>query len=254
MRGVFTVVVLLAAVLPWRVAVAQSDLNVCHVQSSYDFSLSSGGLLFDRTSPAPQRVWMHGGHLQADHQAISLAAADRQRVEDFQQTVEALLPKARAIALRGVDLAAEGVREQARVSTPQLAASGELDTRLEDLTANLKTRIQRSQSTHDWHGPAFQQYVDQYLVGNLVPLLASDMLQQAINVAISGDLDQASALRDRAANLADSLRSRVRGKLDQLKPRIRALCPSLQKLDALETHMDARLPNGSTLNLLSVGS
>ena len=252
MRGWLMMTVALVALLPWRAAMAQDDLDVCQVESSYDVTLTSGGLLFDRATPTPMRVLVHDGRLQVDGRPVALGAADRQRMQRFEQTARALAPKVKAIALQGVDLAAGAVREQARESTPQLAGSGELDARLDAIAADLKARIQRSDSSHDWHGTAFQQYVNQH-VTTIVPLLASDLLQQAMQVAISGDLDGASELRDRAAHLADSLRTRVYGKLAVLKPRIRELCPAVREMDQLENDLDADLPGGSRLNLLSVG-
>lgn len=252
MRGSLMMAAASAALLSWHAAAAQDSLNVCQVSSSYDVTLTSAGLLFDRATPAPMRVLVHDGQLQADGRPVTLDAADRQRMQTFEQTARALAPKVKAIALRGVDLAAEAVREQARESTPQLAGSGELDARLDAIAGDLKARIERSNSSHDWHGAAFQQYVNQH-VTTIVPLLAGDLLQQAMQVAISGDLDGASELRDRAAHLADSLRARVYGKLAVLKPRIRELCPAVRKMDQLENGLDASLPDGSRLNLLSVG-
>lgn len=253
MRGLIMLAMLSAALLPWRAAMAQDDLNVCHVGSSYDLTLTSGGLLFDRTGPAPQRVQVHDGQLVADGVAVTLNAADRGRMAAFGRLADELAPKVRAIASQGVDLAAEAVREQARASEPQLAASGELDARLDAVVSDFKARIENSDSTHDWHGPAFQQYVNRHVM-TLVPLLAGNLVQRSIQVAISGDLAQASELRDQAAHMADSLRSRIRRKLDALKPRVRALCPSVRKMDRLENNLDARLPGGSRLNLLSVDS
>lgn len=242
----------LAALMPWQATPAQEDLNVCRVDSSYDLTLTSDGLLFDRAGPAPKRVRVHDGRLVADGVAVTLDAADRGRMAAFERTAAELEPKVRAIAVRGVDLAAEAVREQARASEPQLAASGELDARLDAVAADLKARIRRSDSTHDWHGPAFRQYLDRHVM-TLVPLLAGDLLQRSIQVAVSGDLDKASELRDQAAHMAGDLRSRIRHKLAALEPRIRALCPSVRRMDRLENNLDARLPGGVRLNLLSAG-
>ncbi len=254
MRSLLVVILVsLAALVPWQAASAQDDFNVCHVSSSYDVTLTSdGGLMFDRTGPAPRRVEIHDGRLLADGRSVTLNAADQGRLHAFQQTARALVPKVRAIAIDGVGLAADAVREQARESSPQMAASGELDAKLNAMTADFDARIKRSNSSHDWHGPAFQQYINRN-VSTLVPLLASNLLQQAVQVALSGDLSRAAALRNSAANLATRLRKRVRDKLQVLKPRVRALCPSVQKMDRLENQLDARMPDGSRLNLLDIG-
>jgi polyhydroxyalkanoate synthesis regulator phasin len=252
MRRTLIWAIVLLALAPWGATWAQDDLNVCHVSSSYDVTLSKDAMVFDRADPRPRRVVIRGGHLSADGKAVPLDAVDQGRMAAFARTAMALVPKVRAIAMRGVNLAAAAVREQARTTIPQLAASGELDARLDAIAADLKQRIRHSDSTHDWHGPAFQQYVNQHVM-KIVPFLAGELLQQAVEVALTGDLQRAARLRDRAATLAASLGDRVRAKLGTLKPDIHALCPSVRRLDELENGLDARLPDGSRLNLLTVG-
>lgn len=243
---------ILAGLSPWSAVVAQDTLDVCHAHSSYDLTVAPDALVFDRADAAPHEVRMHGGTLVVDGKAITLGPADQGRVQAFQRGVRDLIPEVRDLATQGVDLAAQAVREQARESAPQLAASGELDRRMDAEVAGFKSRIADSDSTHDWHGQAFRQYVGQRVAG-IVPLLAGGMLQQSVGLAMSGDLDGVARLRGQAANLSAALQTRIRHKLTRLKPRIRALCPSVEALDRLEDGLDARMPDGSRLNLLTVG-
>jgi hypothetical protein len=230
---------------------AKNLLDACHASSSYDVTIKPDAILFDRAQPAPRRVRMHEGTLRVDGTPVTLGAADHGRMVRFEQTVRALEPKVKTIADQAVDLAAQAVREQAAQSTPQLAASGQLDARLNADARDLKARIARSHSTHDWQGPAFQKYVNQ-TVADIMPLLANDLLQQAITVAVSGDLDAAAQLRNRAANLATTLQTRVQQRLQVLRPKVQALCPSLQRLDWLESGIDTPLPGGARLDLIDM--
>lgn len=243
----------IAALLSCAVAQAQdSDLNVCHVSTSYDVTVQENDVLFDRAQPQPRKILMHDGTLRVDGAPVALGSEDSDRVALFEQGVRALEPKVKAIADRGVDLAAQAIREQARQSTPQLAASGELDAHLDARVSELKARIARSHSTHDWEGDAFNQYVDG-AIQDIAPLLVTDLAQQGMTMAIRGDLDGASALRDTAASLPDLLQTRIIRSLQALRPDIQSLCPALQRLDKLESGVGARLPGGQRLDLLQLG-
>jgi hypothetical protein len=226
-------------------------LDACRASSSYDITIGAAGLQFDRAQPAPRRIDMHDGALRVDGATVPLGAEDGDRVALFEQGVRALEPRVKAVAVRGVDLAAQAVREQAAQSAPQVAASGELDARLDARVRELKARIADSHSTHDWQGDAFDRYA-QAIVADIVPLLVADLAQQALTVAISGDLDGASDLRDRAANLAGDLQQRVRQRLQALRPQVQALCPDIRRLDTLESGIGTRLPGGGRLDLIDI--
>lgn len=243
--------VLIAGVLTSGGAFAQSLLDTCHATSNYDVTINDNGVTFDRAQPEPRRVHLHDGRLGIDGKPVNLDAEDSDRVTLIERTVRALEPKVKTIADRGVDLAAQAVREQATASAS--GAGSELNARLASLTADLKARIAASHSSHDWHGPAFQQYANQ-TVTRLVPLLASGLLQQAVTAAMSGDLDAAAQLRQRATNMATALRTRIRQKLQVLRPQVQALCPSLQRMDQLETGIHTPLPDGIHVNLIDVGN
>ncbi|HET6588226.1 MAG TPA: DUF2884 family protein [Oleiagrimonas sp.] len=242
--------VLIASVLTSGGAFAQSLLDTCHVTSSYDVTIGDTGVVFDRAQPEPRRVHLHDGRLDINGTPISLDAEDSDRVTLIERTVRALEPKVKAIADRGVDLAAQAVREQATASAS--GASGELDARLASISADLKARIATSHSSHDWQGPAFQQYVNQ-TVASIVPLLASGLVQRAVTVALSGDIDAAARLRQRATHMATELRTRIRQKLQVLRPQVQVLCPSLQRMDQLESGIHTPLPGGVRINLIDVG-
>lgn len=229
---------------------AQGLLDTCHASSSYDVTIKSDGVLFDRAQTAPRRVYLHDGQLELDGTAVALDAEDSDRVTLIERTVRELEPKVKSIAERGVDLAAQAVREQAATSAP--ASGGELDARLTSVSGDLKARVARSQSSHDWHGPAFRQYTSQ-VATSIVPLLASGLLQQAVAVALSGDLDAAARLRQRATHMTAALRARIQEKLQVLRPQVRALCPSLQRLDQLESGIHTPLPGGVRIDLIDMG-
>jgi hypothetical protein len=89
------------------------------------------------------------------------------------------------------------------------------------------------------------------IAGDLLPLLAADLGQQAINAALSGDLHAAATRRDRAADLATDLQPRLQARLQVLRPQVEALCPAIRRLASLQQGVGGS--NGQPLNLLQVG-
>jgi hypothetical protein len=237
----------LLAALPLR---AQDLATTCHATSSYDVTLRPDSLLFDRPSPAPTRVELEQGALRVDGAAVPLNAEDQDRLTLFERKLRALAPRVRTVAQHGVDIAVQGLRAEAVGMGLDADTQAELDSRLAADSANIKQRIASSSSTHDWQGDAMNRYVSQ-IEGDLLPLVAGDLGQQALNAAMNGDLQTAAALRDRAANLATQLEPRMRQRMQALRPQIEALCPSIRELSALQ--QGVRDNRGRPLDLLQVG-
>jgi hypothetical protein len=229
---------------------AQDLATTCHASSSYDLTLQPDGLLFDRSGPAPRRVLLQDGTLRTDGQPVALNDEDQDRLALFSRDLRALVPRVKAVADRGVDLAVETMREQAVNLNLSADTRAELDHRLADDASQLKQRIAASQSTHDWDGGAANQYANQ-IAGDIVPLLAADLGQQALNAAMSGDLQAAASLRDRASALATQLQPRLQQRMQALRPQIQALCPDIRRLAELQ--QGVRGGNGQPLDLLQIG-
>lgn len=242
--------VLLLALLTASPLYAQDLMNTCHASSSYDVTLTKNNLLFDRLAPAPHRVVIAHGTLQTDGVAVPLKPEDQDRMTLFERDLRALAPRARTVATHGVDMAAQAVRTEVAGLGLSADTQAEFDHRLSAQAGELKQRIATSRSTHDWQGDIAQQYGNQ-VANDLLPLLAADIGQQAINAALTGDLQTAAGLRDRASSLATELQPRVQQRMQALRPQIEALCPQLKRMAELQ--QGVRGSNGQLLNLLQVG-
>jgi hypothetical protein len=242
----FVVLLLLSPVL----AVHTQDLAAtCHASSSYDVTLKADSLLFDRSTPAPFHVEIQRGTLRTDGAPVRLGPEDQDRLALFERELRALAPRVRVVAHNGVDMAVQAMRAEMSGIGMSDATRAEFESRLKTHATELKQRIATSQSTRDWQGDAADQYENQ-IASDLVPLLAADIGQQAINAAMSGDLQAASDLRDRAAGLASQLQPHLQRRMQALRPQILALCPSIQRLAELQ--QGVRGGNGQPLNLLQV--
>lgn len=228
---------------------AQDLAATCHASSSYDVTFSPQDVLFDRPTPAPMRVELHEGSLRTDGVAVALTPAQQDRLSVFERDLQALAPRVRQVAQNGVDMAAQALREEVAGLGLAAATRVEFDRRLAAHVTELKQRIARSQSTHDWQGDLIQQYANQ-VSADLMPLVAGDLGQQAINAALAGDMQTAADLRDRAGSLATTLQPRLQQRMQALRPQIEALCPSIQRLARLQQGL--RDAHGQPLNLLHV--
>ncbi len=229
---------------------AQDLATTCHATSSYDVTINADSITFDRPTPAPTRVKIQHGSLRTDGAAVRLNAENQDRMTLFERDLRALEPRVKTVAQNGVDMAVRAVRAETSGMGISAETQTELDQRLTARASELKQRIAATHSTHDWDGDAFNQYANQ-LASDLVPLIAGDFGQQAIDAAISGDLQQAANLRDRAASLAPEIQPRLLNRMQALRPQIQALCPAIQQL--VELQQDVRDSNGQRLDLIQTG-
>jgi hypothetical protein len=233
-------------------AAAQDMSQVsCGVASTYDLTVQTGALLFERPDVAPRSVRMHDGSLSTDGRAVSLRPDEQDRVALFERNVRALVPKAKAIATDGVDIAARAVRHEAARASPGSLSSGELDRALASRVAQIKQRIAASQSTRDWQADAMRAYA-QEIVSDIAPLLTQDVGGEAMQLAMNGDLQGAAALRDRVADVSTGGQARVLARLETaLGPRVQTLCPAVRQLVDLQSGL--RDASGQPLLLIEPG-
>lgn len=229
---------------------AQDLAGTCHASSSYDFTLKPDSLVFDRPQPAPFQVQIADGSLRTDGRLVRLTPENQDRLALFDRQLRALVPRVRAVADAGVDLAVRSVQQEAAGMRLSSATTSELDRRLATHAAELKQRIAQSNSTHDWQGDLAQSEA-QRIAGDLMPLVAADLGQQALAAAVSGDLDEAARLRDEASDLTTQLQPRLQQRMQALRPQVQALCPAIRRLADLQQGVtDAE---GKPLNLVELG-
>ncbi|TCV92044.1 DUF2884 family protein [Luteibacter rhizovicinus] len=247
-----TVRVVLALTLALAIfdASAQDLSNICHAASSYDVTVNDSNVVFDRPQPAPRQVVMHDGTLSTDGRTVALRPDEEDRVALFERNLRALVPKVKAIASDGIDLAARAVRDEAATAAPDAVRSGELDRVLAQRVTEIKRRIAASRSTRDWQEEAMREYANE-IVSDVAPILTNDVGTQAMNLAMNGDLEGAAALRDRVSALTSGGQDRIVGQLEaRLRPRVQALCPSIRQLAELQTGLHNA--SGQPLNLVDI--
>lgn len=244
---------LLAAVLGWSVAAATvhaEDIGNCGLDSDYDVSLNPGGLSFSRSGAKPALIVMNKGQLLVDGRALALSDADHARIAEYEATVRALVPQAKAIARDAVDIAYAAVSEVAAAFS-DTADSPATRQRLGVLRDEFRTRIDASFDKRPWNDEEFDSLVEK-AVTDLMPVILTEVAGNAIAIALSGDEARAAELEKRAARIERDIERRIDTQTAQLASRVAALCPMVAKLDAIEGGLDLRLDGGARLNLLDV--
>jgi hypothetical protein len=242
----FALVALVAIASPAR---ALDLVDTCHADSSYDLTLVASGLVFERASPAPRRIELRDGGLSVDGARVRLNTEDADRLDLFANEVRALVPKVKAIALRGLDLATNVVRNETRTLVKGADARSELDQRIAQHSAQMRKRIATSNSTRDWQVGALERDVEA-MAADVAPLLTADLGGQAVTAALSGDVDAAVALQSRAAELDNGLQPKIEARLRELQPDVAALCPAVRRLHELQ--QGVRDGNGRPLDLVQI--
>ncbi len=228
---------------------AQDLASTCHASSSYDVTVNTDNLVFDRPSPAPLRVELRQGALRVDGVAVKQSAENQDRLALFERELRDLAPRARTVAQNGVDMAVRGMLAETSSLGLSPAARSEFEQRLARHASDMKQRIAASRSTHDLQGDIATRYENE-IVGDLGPLVAGDLGQQAIDAALSGDLQSAADLRDRGTTLATQLQPRMQQRMQALRPQVAALCPSIERLAELQ--QGVRGAHGEPLRLLQI--
>jgi hypothetical protein len=237
------------------IAHAQEDFTgICHASSSYDLTVKPQSIEFDRPSPARRIVAMHAGKVSVDGVNLRLNTEDGDRAALFEDEVRALVPKAKTIADRGVDLVVKAIRSTLAQEFDDAGTRAQFDRVLDRRSAELKRRIADSTSTHDWQGDAFDRYTDQ-ITSELAPLVTSAYAERAAAAAREGDLGSVLSMGAQRggliAGVIDSdLAQRLASTLAPLRPQIQALCPSLQRLADLQRGV--RGPDGKPLDLIGI--
>lgn len=228
---------------------AQDLASTCRASSSYDVTINSDNLVFDRASPAPLRVELRHGALRVDGVAVPQPAESQDRLAVFERELRALAPRVRTVAQSGVDMAARGVLAESSSLGLSAATQAELTQRLTRHASDLKQRIASMRSTRDLQGDVASRYENE-IISDLAPLVAGDLGQQAVDAALSGDLQAAADLRDRATTLATQMQPSMQQRMQALRPQIAELCPAIERLAELQ--QGVRDAQGQPLHLLQI--
>ncbi len=237
---------------PLAAAASSIDLDArCHVESRYGLQVDADRLGFTRkssTTTGPARIEFVGNTIHIDGQAIALTAADRQRVDQFQSELRAMVPQVKQIVSDSIDIAFVALATVVtQFSSDERRA--ELLDELQALKIDADHAVATANSTDALKNEAFERRIEA-AVERIVPTLAGEFAAQAIRVAMSGDEDAAATIERRANAFGEEIERSVEGAAKSLEAKVARLCPQVEALDEIENSFEWRLPDGSRAELL----
>jgi len=224
------------------------SIDSCGLDSDYDVTIDKSGLSFRHSGGTPVSIVMNKGQLIVDGRALALSDTDRARVAEYEATVRALVPQAKAIARDAIDIAYVAVSEVAAAFSGT-AGSPNTRQRLGVLRDEFKLRIDDTFEKRPWNEEEFDSLVEKAMT-DLLPVILTEVAGTAIAIALSGDEARAADLEARAAKIEHDIERRIDTQTAQLASRVAALCPMVARLDSLENSLELRLDGGARLNLL----
>lgn len=221
----------------------------CGLDSRHSFRIEPARLVF--TEDGSQRViaLLPGGDVSVDGKRLALDAADRARVEELERGMRMLVPEVKGIAIDAVAIAFEAV---AHASTAFASNAAEARASAERITRTAQELEKAIEARQDWHAGAdagLERAIEK-AVGALVGDLVGNVTAMALKVALSGDEAAIAELEARADSIEKTVDKAVAKRSGELERRAQALCARLHALDGIESAIDARLPDGSRIDLV----
>jgi hypothetical protein len=214
----------------------------CDVESDYELHVTARSVILTRDKGTPETVLMRGGRLFVDDQWVTLNAADRQRIAQYERETRAVLPLARQIGQDATEIAFTALGEVAAGLSNDPASTR---ARLAKARAKLDARLAGSISANHFNSDHLGEGIGR-TVAELVPSLVGDIVGGAVRAALSGD----TARLERMDRMDKDIEARVAPRAKALERRAEALCQHMQALDAIDDALGYRLPNGKPLDLI----
>ena len=228
------------------------DTLSCDLRSDYRLQLAPDALRFENERSS-HRIEIRQGTLTIDGKAVTLSAADRKRLEAFEQEVRALMPEARAIALEAIDIAYTAVGHVMRAFASDKESAERAIARLESDRKAMVAKVEGGAGNPWFDEREFEKLIAS-TVATVIPEVVGSVTAVAIKAALSGDEDAVAAIERKAERLEKDVEREVERRADELERRADKLCPRLVELDKIESSLEVRLADGRPLNLMDTRS
>lgn len=216
----------------------------CDVHSDYDFALTPKSVVLTRKGgDAPHTVLMRQGRLFIDDRWVSVSAADRDRLIEYERKARATMPLAQRIGRDAADIAFIALGEVAKGMSSDPART---DAKLKTAHAELDRQLASSVTSMNFNSQALGKGIGK-AVGDVLPTVIGDIVGGAVRAAFSGD-DKKLQNMD---NLDVRIDAIVEPRTKALERNARQLCDNMRVLDGIDNALDYRF-DGKPLALLRV--
>ena len=245
MKKLLTLALLLAA---GQVAAHQRDgvHTGCDIGSAWSVQPYRSAWLFTHEDGPVRELAIGGGRLFVDGKEVRLVAADHERIARLEDELRGLAPELHRIGREAVDIAFTALVEVARglSNTPDKTIA-----ELQRGRARSLAEIDR-QPMSVFNGDAVDEIVEP-IIEKFVPDIVGGAVSTALKAAFSGDA-QRQEFQSKMDRMERELDTRVDARAKALEPLAEAMCRRLERMDALDDALEARLPGGEPLALLRV--
>ena len=245
-NALFASVVLLGGLLAGPGAIA-GNVNIdadCDVHSDYDFALTPKSVVLTRKGDqGPHTVLMRQGRLFIDDRWVTVSAADRDRLIEYERQARATMPLAQKIGHDAADIAFTALGEVAKSMSSDPVRT---DAKLKTAHAELDRQLASSVTAMNFNSEALGKGIGK-AVGDVLPMVIGDIVGGAVRAAFSGD--------DRKLQNMDNLDARIDAIVEPrskaLERNAKQLCDNMRALDGIDNALDYRY-DGRSLELLRV--
>ena len=245
MKKLLTLALLLAA---GQVAAHERDgVHVgCDIGSAWSVESYRSAWLFTREDGPVRELAIGGGRLFVDGKEVQVGAADHARIAELESELRGLAPELRRIGREAVDIAFTALVEVARglSNTPNETIAELQRGRVRSLA-----EIDR-QPMGVFNGDAVERIIEP-IITEFVPDIVGGAVSTALKAAFSGDA-QRQEFQSKMDRMERELDTRVDARAKALEPLALAMCKRLERMDALDDALEARMPGGEPLALLRV--
>ena len=172
-------------------------------------------------------------------------------VADLERSIRRIIPQVKSLAADAVAIAYEAV---AHVSTAFAANAHEARESAERIARSAEELKDSINARQDW-GRSSEHEIEQLIegsVGALIGEIVGNVTAQAVRVALSDDPSALAELEARAGSIEKNVEQAVESRSRELEARADALCRQVRDLDAIESRISARLPDGAAINLVRI--
>ena len=218
----------------------------CDIGSSWSVQSYRSAWLFTREDGPVRELAIGGGRLFVDGKEMQVSGADHDRIARLEDELRDLSPELRQIAREAVDIAFTALVEVARglSSTPDKTIA-----ELQRGRARSLAEIDR-QPMGVFNGDAVEKIIEP-IIARFVPDIVGGAVSTALKAAFSGDA-QRQEFQSKMDRMEHELDTRVDARAKALEPLAEAMCRRLERMDAFDDALEARLPNGEAIALLRV--
>jgi hypothetical protein len=216
----------------------------------YDVDITTAGLSFHRADGVPADIFLHDGALRVDSKAVVVSRADADALRRYEAGVRALMPQVAAIAREGVELGFSAMTT-VTLSFADGDQRGRMLEKLKRKQIEALHEIDEGVGAGHWSGDRMTETVAGS-VSDSVGELVGSVTSSAVTVALSGDASKVAALQARAESLDKAMDHEMSKRSKALEAKSNAICPQLNDLASLQQGWGVRLPDGKSLELMSI--